>query len=276
MRALMLLLAALLQQLGHADISSVDVFVSGEPVVAGQFFPAQSTAASPCQCLRIPSLAATPTIVWAFAECRGNPWAPGDLCAPPAADAPQPPKNESGRHIAAKHSVDGGWSWSALTIVAPGAGQPVSVYDPKQRATLLFYRGALSGYANVVGLLKIRDGETLWDAPTSAFALGPCPGLPPPALATCMGVAPGPGNALVLSGSHPSHPNRILLPVWFDYNVLGAPGERVSAVFFSDDGGLTFNESQWPTTPQSNQSAYLTYLPHAINLATSAYIYLGN
>ena len=118
----------------------------------------------------------------------------------------------------------------------PAASQPAAVYDPHRKAVFLFYRGGLSGYANAVGIMRFRDNATQWDPPGTAggFALGPCPGLPPPAPATCVGVAPGPGNALVLSAAHPVSPSRILIPVWLDFNVRNGLGAPVSAVFFSD------------------------------------------
>ena len=55
---------------------------------------------------------------------------------------------------------------------------------------------------------------------------------------------PGPGNAIVLSADHPTHPHRILFPVW-----LGPDGSTTSAsLFYTDDLGQTFKqtETSWP------------------------------
>ena len=114
----------------RADVSSVDVFTHGEHPL--------------CTCLRIPSVVATATTLYAFAECRE--WR-GDGCDPMSggisggnhsADVGTTGnKAQSARtHIAMKSSSDGGEHWSAIHILTEGC-QPTAVYDAP-RDTLLF------------------------------------------------------------------------------------------------------------------------------------------
>ena len=67
---------------------------------------------------------------------------------------------------------------------------------------------------------------------------------------------PGPGNAIVLSGNHPTHPGRMLFPVW-----LGPDGSDTSAsLFFSDDGGKTFTQTTTTWPKDGNDESTVTEL----------------
>eukprot|EP01052_Picozoa_sp_SAG31_P052404 SAG31_NODE_12923_length_906_cov_1.197026_1_plen_204_part_10 len=93
-----------------------------------------------CTCLRIPSVVATSTSLYAFAECRE--WR-GDGCDPMGSSSSSSMVSVGGEsplgartHIAMKSSSDGGEHWSDINILTEGC-QPTAVYDGV-RDTLLF------------------------------------------------------------------------------------------------------------------------------------------
>jgi hypothetical protein len=96
------------------------------------------------------------------------------------------------------------------------------------------------------------------------------PRLAIPASSTNPILFPGPGNALVLSASHPTHPGRLILPAWVGPTSTHCgmgPGEppnchiwsyrsRIDA-FLSDDSGRSFRETatRWPRNGNDESSA---------------------
>jgi hypothetical protein len=128
-----------------ADVSSVDVFTHGEHPL--------------CTCLRIPSVVATSTNLYAFAECRE--WR-GDGCDPmgTSSSVDNPVLADARTHIAMKSSSDGGEHWSALTILTEGC-QPTAVYDAARDTLLFMFKNNSRQDARLMTLHA--DGN--WSAP---------------------------------------------------------------------------------------------------------------
>jgi hypothetical protein len=217
----LLLLQAVVLPTARADVSSVDVFTHGEHPL--------------CTCLRIPSVVATSSHLFAFAECRS--WR-GDGCDPmaPSSDARSAANVSAGEqgggtHIAVKSSADGGEHWSAITILTEGC-QPTAVYDVSRDALLFMFKNNSRQDAR---LMLNRGGN--WSAPRLVID-------PAKQERDKRPLFPGPGNAIMLSADHPTNPGRLLFPVW-----LGPDGSTTSAsLFYSDDGGETFKQTRtaWP------------------------------
>ena len=194
------------------DVSSVDVFVHGEHPL--------------CPCLRIPSLAATNSTLFAFAECR--PWL-GDGCDPLGVAAGPGPV-----HIAMKSSANGGIHWSPLVILTEGC-QPTAVYNERTDTLLFMFKNDTHQDARL--MTTKGDDPAGWSPPRLVID-------PQTQEKNHRPLFPGPGNAVVLSATHPTHPHRILFPVW-----LGPDGSTTSAsVYYTDNAGRTFKQTEttWP------------------------------
>eukprot|EP01043_Picozoa_sp_COSAG02_P036190 COSAG02_NODE_2636_length_8361_cov_6.129993_9_plen_296_part_01 len=231
------------------DVSSVDVFVHGEHPL--------------CACIRIPSLVATTTTLVAFAECRT--WR-GDGCDPlpqPSTATQQPHVGDIeavSTRIVMKTSTDGGVRWSPLTFLVNASSQPTSVWDAQRETLFLMFQNHLDDDAAY--LMQNYGGDTRsWTAPRSVISRKQERNGRP--------LFPGPGNAIVLSPTHATHPGRLVFPVW-----LGPDGPHTSAsLFFSDDGGSTFRQTTttWPndgndeSTVVELQSGELLYLTRGSN-----------
>ena len=201
-----------LADIATGDISSVDVFVHGEHPL--------------CPCLRIPSIAATNRSLYAFAECRE--WL-GDGCDPLGVHSGSGPVR-----IAMKHSANGGVQWSPLTILTVGC-QPTAVYDESTDTLLFMFKNDTHSTANL--MTTKGDDPTGWTSPRVVID-------PRTQEKHHRPLFPGPGRAVVLSSTHPTHPHRILFPVW-----LGPDGATTSAsLHYTDDGGATFKQTEttWP------------------------------
>lgn len=217
MAACLLLVAAVVGA-ARSDVSSVDVFTHGEHPL--------------CTCLRIPSVVATTTHLYAFAECRS--WR-GDGCDPmaPSSSTLISATEQGGTNIAMKTSADGGEHWSELQILTAG-GQPTALFDAP-RDTLLFMFKSVAQSGGAVRLMT-KPGGGNWSQPRVVVPVSSERNQRP--------MFPGPGNAIMLSADHPSAPGRLLFPCW-----LGPDGATTSAsLFFSDDGGKSFNQTltSWP------------------------------
>jgi hypothetical protein len=217
-----------------ADVSSVDVFTHGEHPL--------------CTCLRIPSVVATDTHLYAFAECRS--WR-GDGCDPMSpssssssssslsrrqqrvSGADRAAAGGSSTHIAMKSSADGGEHWSEIVILTEGC-QPTAVYDVSRDMLLFIFKNNTHQDAR---LMTLAGHSSNFTAPRLVID-------PATQERDHRPLFPGPGNAIVLSPTHPTHPGRLLIPVW-----LGPDGPATSAsLFYSDDGGDSFTQTStsWP------------------------------
>eukprot|EP01046_Picozoa_sp_COSAG06_P003570 COSAG06_NODE_140_length_22325_cov_187.593404_19_plen_782_part_01 len=241
--------AVLLALLGHAarsDVSSVDVFVHGEHPL--------------CACIRIPSLVATNTTLVAFAECRA--WS-GDGCDPlhamgaAAAGAAGLAADGVATRIVMKTSTSGGARWSPLTFLVNASSQPTAVWDPV-RGTIFFMFQSHTDAGSAYLMQSHGPGATSWSAPRCVVSKKQERNQRP--------IFPGPGNAIVLSPEHASHPGRLVFPAW-----LGPDGPATSASLFFSDDGETFGQTAttWPkdgndeSTVAELASGELLYLTRA-------------
>jgi sialidase-1 len=191
-----------------SGLLSRNVFWRGQQASDGTVYP----------CIRIPSLLqAGSGVQLAFAECRLR---TGDGCFPPNIFM------SGHRDVCMRRSVDGGDTWGPLTVVAPNASQNTPVYDPARRAVVLNLLTASNHNAQVVS----HDDGLTW---------GPLEPLSP-FLGGLDGSLTGPGVGLRLSNTNPHHPGRLLF--------IGHHGAYVEdVVWFSDDGGKTYNLSSTPS-----------------------------
>ncbi len=231
-----------------ADVSSVDVFVHGEHPL--------------CACIRIPSLVATSTTLVAFAECRT--WS-GDGCDPlpqpqTAVQEPVGGVEAVSTRIVMKTSTDGGVRWSPLSFLVNASSQPTSVWDAQREILFFMFQNHLDD--DTAYLMKNNGGDARsWTAPRSAISRKQERNGRP--------LFPGPGNAIVLSATHATHPGRLVFPVW-----LGPDGPHTSAsLFFSDDGGSTFRQTvtTWPKDGNDESTVVEQTSGELIYLTRSSY-----
>ena len=191
---------------GASDLPTTDVFVHGMRTQPSAQLPRNGTVT--CTCLRIPSLASSAFLLFAFAECRAG---TGDDCDTFSSDQRLGGSVASGRadgvpytNVVHRASTDG-ILWTDLSLLVLGGSQPTAVFVPRSGRVLLAHRSSGGGLACVetVGTPKTLDAVQ-WTAPRHIIS----PTLANPALFA------GPGNALVLSATHPIAPNRMILPVW--------------------------------------------------------------
>jgi len=191
---------------GVSDLPTTDVFVHGMRTQPSAQLPRNGTVT--CTCLRIPSLASSGSLLFAFAECRAG---TGDDCDTFSSDQRLGGSVASGRadgvpytNVVHRASVDG-ILWSDLSLLVLGGSQPTAVFVPRSGRVLLAHRSSAGGLACVetVGTPKTLDAVQ-WTAPR--HIISPTPANP--------SLFAGPGNALVLSATHPIAPNRMILPVW--------------------------------------------------------------
>lgn len=234
--ARVLLLMALLGTVA-SDVSSVDVFVHGEHPL--------------CRCLRIPSLVATNTTLVAFSECRT--WG-GDGCDPLEQAPLGLAADGINTRIVMKTSTTGGALWSPIVFLVNATSQPTSVWDAERGTLFLMFQSHVD--AGAAHLMQSNSDAAIWSEPRCVVSQKQeANGRP---------IFPGPGNAIVLSSTHPFHPGRLVFPAW-----LGPDGPKTSAsLFFSDDSGLTFQQTQTTWPKSGNDESTVT------ELSSGALLYL--
>ena len=211
----------------------------------------------PCTCIGIPVMMSTntPTIstdavaaapqappsLLAFAQCRvGIAWGRGDGCFV----ATPKPGNSSACHgtcIVLKRSIDGGRTWSPLSVVANPAFSLMPVLDAVHQRVVLVYNAG----PDVSNPPFIQSTSQLFV--TVAGTVGP-EILSPRTWSAARQIAqfphgwasvPGPNTAVQLvAPSH--HAGRLVFAGW-----LNNTGETCQVVVFhSDDGGASFEASR--------------------------------
>ena len=183
---------------------------------------------------RIPALCAAGGVLVAFAEGRAG----GDFGIK--------------RNMYAR-SVDGGETFST-PVVVPGTwepgwivGQPTCAYDPVRKLLVLQYqnsthRGEVNGATYQI---TSGDAGATWGKPTPMN----------PFLGKFAGLFPGPGNGVVLS-SRSAKPGRYVFSGW---NAIPGDPYHFDVVYYSDDGGKTYQPSETQFPANYNTSAAGTF-----------------
>ena len=185
-------------------------------------------------CYRIPSVVQTNSgVLLAFAEARHGSCGDNEV-----------------HEIALRRSMDGGETWGKVGFPVGNktywVGNPAAVAREDGAVVVVFAKhdaGCTGDCATGNGVVHSADGGVTWSEVEDLSSQ----------LGVAKGGLPGPGTALELSPTHPTHPRRLLI-------VSHMRAYVHDFVSYSDDGGISWTTNARPF-PKMDEAA-LTELPN--------------